>query len=352
MKMMFINYYSRIRNTLHGDYDEMMAKDKGRIVTKEVEASNWSINAKFNYRNRANKLARKIAEFNNRYDNNYVTLYQEFRIPKRTGGYRILHAPYEPLKSLQREVLSFLTKDSSLLPHNAVHSFIKHRNCKTAMEAHQASGARWFLKLDIKDFFDSCTLDYALAVCRALHPLSLLYKDILKQLLSVCFFRNKLPQGAPTSPIISNIYLQFFDHVLTKELRGYTYTRYADDLLISKSTEFDWQDVVRQVQIILPPGLNIKSNKTRYGSSNGSNWNLGLMYNKDLDITVGYRKKHLLKNKIHNLFNNKPEENTPEFLSWLELLYSLRGLLSYYKFIEPEYFTRLEEKYKALGYDL
>ena len=69
--------------------------------------------------------------------------------------------------------------------------------------------------------------------------------------------------------------------MLTKELRGYTYTRYADDILISKTIEFDWQEVVRQVQIILPPGLNIKSNKTRYGSSNGSNWNLGLMYNKD-----------------------------------------------------------------------
>ena len=43
--MMFVNYYSRIRNTLHGDYNEMIARDKGRIITKEVELSNWSINA-------------------------------------------------------------------------------------------------------------------------------------------------------------------------------------------------------------------------------------------------------------------------------------------------------------------
>lgn len=350
--MMFVNYYSRMRNTLHGNYDEMIAKDKGRIVTKEIEASNWSRNARYSYIQRAGKLARKIAEFNNKYDNDYTALYQEFRIPKRTGGYRILHAPYGPLKSLQREVLNFLTKDSKLLPHNASHSFIKHRNCKTAMEVHQAAGARWFLKIDIKDFFDNCTFEYALNMCRAIHPLSLLELDTIERLLSVCFFKNKLPQGAPTSPIMSNIYLQDFDYTLTKKLKGYTYTRYADDLLISKTTEFDWQDVAKQVQLTLPPGLNIKPNKTRYGSSNGSNWNLGLMYNKDLNITVGYRNKHLLKNKIHNLFNNKPEENTPEFLSWLELLYSLRGLLSYYKFIEPEYFTRLEEKYRALGYDL
>jgi hypothetical protein len=146
--------------------------------------------------------------------------------------------------------------------------------------------------------------------------------------------------------------MQVFDYELTRQLRGFTYTRYADDLLISKTTQFDWQEVARQVQIGLPSGLNIKPNKTRYGSSNGSNWNLGLMYNKDLNITVGYRKKHLLKNKIHNLFTNKPDEDTPEFVGWLESLYSLRGLLSYYKFIEPEYFTRLEEKYRALGYDL
>lgn len=350
--MVFVNYYSRIRNTLHGNYDEMIAKDKGRIVTKEIEASNWSTSAKVYYKHRAGKLVRKIAEFNHKHGDEYDTLYQEFRIPKRTGGYRILHAPHEPLKSLQREVLSFLTKDSRLLPHNASHSFVKHRNCKTAMEAHQATGARWFLKIDIKDFFDSCTFEYALDMCRAMHPLSLLHKNTLEQILSICFFRNRLPQGAPTSPIISNIYLQFFDYMLTKQLRGFTYTRYADDILISKTTEFDWQDVVRQVQIILPPDLNIKPNKTRYGSSNGSNWNLGLMYNKDLNITVGYRNKHLLKNKIHNLFTNKPDEGTPEFVGWLESLYSLRGLLSYYKFIEPEYFTRLEEKYRALGYDL
>lgn len=350
--MMFVNYYSRLRNTLHGDYDEMIAREKGKIVTKEVEASNWSSNAIFIFRNRAHALARKIVAFNDRYDDNYDALYQEFRIPKRTGGYRVLHAPLEPLKSLQREVLNFLTKDSSLLPHNASHSFIKHRNCKTAMEAHQASGARWFLKLDIKDFFDSCTFEYALNMCKLMHPLSLLQVGILEQLLSVCFFRNRLPQGAPTSPIISNIYMQVFDYALTRQLHGFTYTRYADDLLISKTTQFDWQEIARQVQIGLPPGLNIKPNKTRYGSSNGSNWNLGLMYNKDLNITVGYRKKHLLKNKIHNLFTNKPDEDTPEFVGWLESLHSLRGLLSYYKFIEPEYFTRLEEKYRALGYDL
>ena len=74
MKMMFVNYYSRIRNTLHGDYNEMIARDKGRIITKEVEVSNWSINAMYIYRKRAGILARKIAEFNNRYDDNFAAI--------------------------------------------------------------------------------------------------------------------------------------------------------------------------------------------------------------------------------------------------------------------------------------
>ena len=55
----------------------------------------------------AGKLARKIAEFNNRYDNDYVTLYQEFRIPKRTGGYRIPTHPYEPLKKFTKRSVKF-----------------------------------------------------------------------------------------------------------------------------------------------------------------------------------------------------------------------------------------------------
>jgi hypothetical protein len=76
------------------------------------------------------------------------------------------------------------------------------------------------------------------------------------------------------------------------------------------------------------------------------------MYNKDREITVGYRNKHLIKNKIHNLFTHIPPEQTPEFVVWFQSLCELKGTLAYYKFIEPEYFTNLIERYKAKGYDL
>lgn len=349
--MFFVNYYSKLRNTLTGGYEEMIAREKGKIVTKEITETNWTLTQRLNIKIKARKLAETITAFKNAHQDLHE-MYQEFHIPKRSGGYRIIHAPKEELKLLQQSILKFFTDDCKLLPHNAVHSFVKHRNCKTAIETHQSTGAHWFLKLDIRNFFDSCTFAYAVATCSALHPLSLLPGPTLSNIISICFLDDKLPQGAPTSPILSNIYMQFFDYYLTKELKGFTYTRYADDLLISKTTAFNYQDVIQTTTILLPPGLFIKPEKTRYGSCNGSNWNLGLMYNKDQVITVGYKNKHLIKNKIHNHFTHAPSTDSPEYGEWVSRLCELKGILAYYTFIEPEYFNNLTNKYRALGYAL
>jgi hypothetical protein len=76
------------------------------------------------------------------------------------------------------------------------------------------------------------------------------------------------------------------------------------------------------------------------------------MYNKDREITVGYRNKHLIKNIVHNTFTRIPSENTDDYAVWLLTVSELRGMLGYYKFIEPEYFTQLIEKYRSMGYKL
>lgn len=348
--MMFVNYYSKIRNNLSGDMSTIN-NDAGKIITKVIRQSQWTAS-------RTNELVRKAQHLLNSIDvfmqanPDLHVMYKTFHIPKHSGGFRLLHAPLDPLKALQNKVLKFLTKECKLLPHNAAHSFVKHRNCKTAIETHKVTGAKWFLKLDIEDFFGSCNPTYMHLVCKAIHPLGLLTQNTIAKLLSICFLDDKLPQGAPTSPMLSNLYMQFFDNFITKTLHGYTYTRYADDILISKTTKFDYITIAKLVQINLPNGLNLKTNKTRYSNSNGSNWNLGLMYNKDLNITVGYKNKHLIKNRIHNLFRNVPEEHTEEHTLWLEELYSLRGLIHYYKYIEPEYFNKLINKYKELGYNI
>lgn len=79
--------------------------------------------------------------------------YTSFRIPKRTGGFRTIDAPSEELKKIQRNLAYFFQHDLGALAHEAAHAYVKGRSPKTSLEVHQANHSKWFLKLDIKDFF-------------------------------------------------------------------------------------------------------------------------------------------------------------------------------------------------------
>lgn len=352
---MYINYYSRIRNGLGIDMERELSYQRGRIVTKVVEQSNITTQQLHRLTTKADALEQDVNTFIAHAKANNHTIghyYYRFRIPKHSGGERIITAPKDELKILQLKVLRFLSGECKLLPHNAAHSFIKDRNCKTAMTAHQAKGARWFLKLDIENFFPSCVQSIMLDMLMKIHPIGLLPKRQVNNIIKVCFLNGGLPQGAPSSPLLSNLYLMDFDYNLTNKLKeqGFTYTRYADDILISKPSSFQFSPIKHIVEVELPFGVSLKRSKTRYGSCNGSNWNLGLMYNQQKNITVGYRQKHKLKNAVHNLFTK--DINTLPTTEFNDKKYSLLGLLGYYRFIEPEYFDNLIAKWRGLGYDI
>ena len=337
--MYYLTYLSKNRRGINVDTEQESKYNKGRFAIKEFTDYN-------------------ILDFSSVHNTPLVLpttrpsvteeSYLKFTIPKKSGGTRVLHAPCEELKSFQKDILIQLNK-RRVLPHNAVHSFTSHRNTKTALQVHQQKHSRWFLKIDIKDYFTSITYE-------AMH------EELIKNLstrftgltdwLPYCFHNGVLPQGAPTSPILSNLYLLEFDHILTQELkkldRDFVYTRYADDILISNRKSFRFADVVSLVSSLLAEyGCQIKTNKTRYGSFNGANWNLGIMYNNQFDLTVGHRAKHLIKNRVHNLFTKQWREQ--DFRD--EKAY-LQGLLAYYTFIEPQYFKPLVARWKAKGYNL
>ena len=138
------------------------------------------------------------------------------------------------------------------------------------------------------------------------------------------------------------------DHALSKHLREHSphlvYTRYADDLLISGDLKFDYKQVCDEIKGVLdkfnaPFSLNDK--KTRFGSSAGSNWNLGLMLNKDNNITVGNKIKKRFKVKLY-CFLNDFKNGTP----WeLEDVQEFAGVLSYYRMVEKEYFNKVIKTY-------
>lgn len=270
--------------------------------------------------------------------------YTTFKIPKHSGGFREINAPDEMLSEYIIEVKKVLERDLQVLTHDAAFAYVKTRSAFNALQRHQRNKSRWFLKLDIKKFFDNCTPEFIKEQLKQVHPFSYVYKETpdlfnetIDNLTKLCCLNNGLPQGTQISPLLTNLIMIPIDYKITKYLnefdrhQRYIYTRYADDILISAKMNWNWTRTLLDIQEILNgTPLEIKQEKTRYGSSSGRNWNLGLMYTKDNTITIGAKRKRYIKAGMHNF------ELNPDGFE-LEDLQHLLGELSYLQSIEPEY---------------
>lgn len=320
--------------------------------TKYFEEDNTipvAISAKRNILTKINNLAEAIQTLFNTAD--MAKHYDTFFIPKSSGGNRRIDAPKFDLKIMETSVKNLFEDTIKILPHNCAHAYVKNRCTKTAMEQHQKNNSVWFLKIDLKDFFTNCTPDWILKQLKQLYPIAPMLieypemEEKLKTIISVGILNNGLPQGSPLSPYLTNIIMTPIDHKLTRYLAGhFCYTRYADDLTISSPHPFNKTQISNLIKKILreeQAPFQINENKTRYGSRNGRNWNLGLMLNKDNNITIGYRKKERFRASLNNfclsLTTNQP-------WSIIEVQH-LNGLLSYYSSIEPQYVYDMLTKY-------
>lgn len=280
--------------------------------------------------------------------------YYSFHIPKASGGLRRIDAPNPELSGLITQVKDFFEKDLHILVHNAAFAYVKQRSTRDALLEHQKNESKWFLKLDIKDFFPSCTFEFIIQQLKQIFPFNTIctheiYRPILEDMIKVSLLGNVLPQGTPLSPLLTNIIMVPIDHALTGKLfyhnrQKFVYTRYADDLLISSKIHFDPKEIealVKSTLLDLNTPFQIKAEKTRYGSSAGRNWNLGLMLNKDNNITIGYRKKERLRATIYKFLQDLTNNSPWSILDTQILL----GNLSYFRQVEPNYVNDLITKY-------
>ena len=273
--------------------------------------------------------------------------YKTFYIPKHSGGVREINAPTEQLMEDLREMKNIIQYEMKVLYHNAAFAYVPTRNILKALQVHQKNNSRWYLKLDIKDFFPSCNQEFVVKQLKQIYPFSMWLEDEIRSFIWICFRNNELPQGTPMSPMLTNLIMIPFDYAMQQYAydNNLVYTRYADDILISSFVDFNWKNVQDGVNLIfqnLQMPFKIKSEKTRYGSSAGRNWNLGLMINKENNITVGYKNKKTYKAMLNNLFKDITEHR-----EWTkDELYYFQGITSYYISVEPEYFKALIKKYE------
>lgn len=158
--------------------------------------------------------------------------YKEFRLRKRTGGDRRILVPSLPLKYLQKKLNDVLKSVYS--PRACAHAFLPRKNIVSNAAAHV--GRLYVLNVDLQDFFVSINFGRVRGLfCAKPYCLGQEAATVLAQ---ICCYDNQLPQGAPSSPIVSNMICSRLDSGLIRLSRnfGCFCSRYADDITISKSS--------------------------------------------------------------------------------------------------------------------
>ena len=154
-------------------------------------------------------------------------MYQHFSIAKSSNKVRMINAPDERLKFLQRKLAHKLTE--LYRPRKPVHGFVAKRSIKTNAVAHLHR--RFVVNIDITDFFPTISENRVKGMLSSLG----IETRVTEIIARICCNNGHLPQGAPSSPVLSNMICFCLDKKLmgiAKEARC-IYTRYADDITFS-----------------------------------------------------------------------------------------------------------------------
>ncbi len=154
-------------------------------------------------------------------------MYKDFPLFSKSGKSRIISAPDRRLKMLQRTIAPLL--DQIYSPRNPVHGFVPDRSVRTNATSHLKS--KFVVNLDVERFFPSISENRVAGLLKAVG----IDESVAVVVARLCTNQGVLPQGAPTSPVLSNMVCFKLD----KELQAIAkaahciYTRYADDITFS-----------------------------------------------------------------------------------------------------------------------
>ncbi len=217
--------------------------------------------------------------------------YREFSIPKKRGGKRKITAPYPSLLSCQTWIYENILK--TVQPHFCTHAYRETRSIISNATPHLNQKA--ILKMDLKDFFPSIPINWVINLFSSLgYPHNISY-----YLASLCCIDGALPQGASTSPCLSNVLLKHFDSRLFKLAKEYklNYTRYADDLAFS-GAYIPHKLVGIISEIIAESGLLVNEQKTSLIIGDKQKIITGLSV-KGGNLTLPRASRRLIKQEIH-----------------------------------------------------
>ncbi len=219
-----------------------------------------------------------------RASNAQARFYRHFTIPKKNNTERSISEPLPSLKEVQRWILDNILDKLAL--SRFAKGFVKNRNIKENARFHRKQ--RYVLSLDIKNFFPSIKYKQVFHLFSSIG-----YCESVSTLLSnLCTLDNSLPQGAPTSPAISNLVCRRVDSrlsgfALKNKIR---YTRYADD--ITFSGDFDPGRILRFTSKVLSESkFTVNKTKTRLMEQHQRQEVTGIVVNSKMQAPRELRKK-------------------------------------------------------------
>lgn len=307
-------------------------------------------------------------------DKRYHTEY----INKKDGTKRRIDEPDDVLKKYQRKLVDIFTNKLNLVFPSSVYGFVKGRNRIQMTEIHKKQYQ--IIKMDIKDFFPSCTLEWILDSMAKVYPFCLVNRQMLETILIPCVIKYngmyRLPQGAPSSPILSNIGMIPIDYNIESELNvlQYAYTRYADDIYISHGELFyerymtaeekllcqifgetpnisieaknsfirkTSKDAINTVKKILQlnPMFSLKDTKTKlFYTTHGNVKMLGISVGEK--VGIGNKNKQTIKSMIWNFLCQTEKWDKKRTQQML-------GILANARYIEPEFVIKYISFYEV-----
>ena len=210
--------------------------------------------------------------------------YRPASLPKKNGERRELQVPDRLLKAIQTRIYERLLSLEPVSPYATAY----RPGCSVKRNALPHIGQPVLLKLDIRQFFDHAI--YSLVKEKAFP--SDRYSEQNRVLLAIlCTFRNALPQGAPTSPAISNLILKDFDDAVGEwcRRRRIAYTRYCDDMTLSG--DFDPKTVIALVSAELKKlGFFLNHGKTVVARDGRQQKVTGVVVNEKLSVPALYKR--------------------------------------------------------------
>lgn len=225
--------------------------------------------------------------------------YREFTLPKSGGGVRTILAPEGKLLTLQRWILRHILDRRQ--PHRRAFAFVKGRSILDNVRGH--IGRKVVIRLDLKDFFPSIT---HARVRKVFQGFGYPYR-VAVTLANLCTVDGRLPQGAPTSPALSNLVFQRTDRRfagLAKKMK-FRYSRYADDLIFSSNKNNLPCLIPFFKQILREDGYEVNEGKVRVMRQGQRQEATGVVLNEKANL----RREHVrrLRAAVHRLHTHGPE---------------------------------------------